>query len=72
VVAATVRPRSSRTPATLRVWNAWRDSTGTMQAWIGEAGMLVEEPARGEFVLRCSDGFDAPTFGDLVVRISRG
>jgi hypothetical protein len=43
-----------------------------MQAWIGDAGMVVEEPAPGVLVLRCSDGFDAPTFDDLVVGISRG
>jgi hypothetical protein len=72
VVTAGVRPHSSDKPATLRVWNAWRDAAGTMQAWIGDAGMRVEESAPGEVVLRCSDGFDAPTFDDLVVRISRG
>jgi hypothetical protein len=72
VVTASVRPLSAGKPATLRVWNAWRDPAGTMQAWIGDAGMLVEEPGPGEFVLRCSDGFDAPTFDDLVVRLSRG
>lgn len=69
VVTASLRPQSSRKPITLRVWNAWRDPAGTMQAWIGDAGMLVEEPAPGEVVLRCSDGFEAPTFDDLIVRL---
>jgi uncharacterized protein len=68
-VTASLRPHSLRKPATLRVWNAWRDPAGTMQSWIGDAGMLVEESAPGEVVLRCSDGFDTPTFDDLVVRL---
>jgi hypothetical protein len=69
VVTARMRPQSSRKPMTLRVWNAWRDSAGTMQAWIGDAGLLVEESGSGEVVLRCSDGFDAPTLDDLVTRL---
>jgi hypothetical protein len=68
-VTASLRPQSSATPMTLRVWNAWRDTAGTMQAWIGDAGMLVEEEGPGVVVLRCSDGFDAPTFDDLIVRL---
>lgn len=68
-VTASLRPQSSGKPMTLRVWNAWRDPAGTMQAWIGDAGMLVEEPAPGAVVLRCSDGFDAPSFDDLIVRL---
>ena len=69
VLVASLRPQSSRKPMTLRIWNAWRDPAGVMQAWIGDAGMLVEEQSPGDLVLRCSDGFDAPTFDDLVVRL---
>jgi hypothetical protein len=69
-VTASLRPASSRTPMTLRVWNAWRDPAGTMQAWTGDAGMLVEEEQPGVVVLRCSDGFDAPTFDDLIIRLA--
>lgn len=70
IVTAIVQPQSPRKPMTLRVWNAWRDPAGTMQAWIGDAGMLVEEDEPGKVVLRCSDGFDAPTFDDLVVHLT--
>jgi hypothetical protein len=66
VVTAALRPQSSEEPMTLRVWNAWRDPTGTMQAWIGDAGMIIEEPSPDTVVLHGSDGFDAPTFDDLV------
>jgi hypothetical protein len=54
-------------PMTVRIWNAWRDPAGTMHAWIGNSGMLIEEPGDGSTVLRCSDGFDDPAFDDLVV-----
>lgn len=69
-VTATVEPASTGKPVTVRAWNAWRDPAGTMQAWIGDAGMIVEEGDPGSVVLRCSDGFDAPTFDDLVVELA--
>jgi hypothetical protein len=56
----------SKGPISVRVWNAWRDPAGTMQAWIGNAGMLVERGDDHATVLRCSDGFDEPSFTDLV------
>lgn len=68
-VIASLRPDSSGKPMTVRVWNAWRDPAGTMQAWIGDAGLIVEEHA-DQVVLRCSDGFDAPKFDDLVVTLA--
>jgi hypothetical protein len=65
-VVAELQP-GGRRPMSLRMWNTWRDPQGTMQAWIGDAGMLVDE---GEpVVLRCSDGFDRPSFDDLVVEL---
>ena len=51
------------------MWNSWRDGQGAMQAWVGDAGMLVEEGEGGRIVLRCSDGFDRPSFDDLVVEL---
>lgn len=39
----------------LRIWNCWRSDTGTTQAWIGNAGMIVEEERDGA-TLRCSSG----------------
>jgi hypothetical protein len=39
----------------LRIWNCWKLADGIMHAWIGDAGMLVEE-GRGDVSIRCSDG----------------
>jgi hypothetical protein len=68
-VVATLEPDGAK-PMSVRVWNTWRDQQEATQAWIGDAGMLVEEPGDGRVVLRCSDGFDAPTFTDLVVELA--
>ena len=63
-------PAAGETSMTVRVWNAWRDTSGTMQTWIGNAGMLVEPKEDGSTVLRCSDGFGEPSFDDLVAVLS--
>ncbi|WP_157771932.1 hypothetical protein [Ralstonia solanacearum] len=39
----------------LRVWNCWLDEKGVSQAWIGNAGMIVQEEP-GRVTLRCSPG----------------
>lgn len=54
--------------AELRAWNCWRDEQGVMQAWLANAGMLVQE--EGDVViLRCSSGPGGVSFGDLVVEL---
>jgi hypothetical protein len=40
-----------------------------MQAWIGNAGMIVREGSAGEVVLCCSDGFGEASVDDLVVTL---
>lgn len=69
VIVRVVPDKGRRAPMNLRLWNAWRDPEGTMQAWIGNAGIRVEQRDDGSTVLRCSDGFDEPTFDDLVAVI---
>ncbi|MGE4427336.1 MAG: hypothetical protein AB7G37_12860 [Solirubrobacteraceae bacterium] len=69
-VTAEVRPQKSGKPVSLRLWNVWLDPAGTMQGWIGDAGILLEAEQPGTTVLRCSDGFNAPTFDDLVVTVA--
>jgi hypothetical protein len=66
-VRLVVRPATDSNPISVRVWNAWRDSAGTMQAWIGNSGIVVEEGGKA-VVLHCSDGFDEPVFDDLVAQ----
>jgi hypothetical protein len=61
-VVVALRPRGTMT---VRAWNVWRDNSGAMQAWIGDAGMLVEDGR-----LRCSDGYDRPSFTDLEVTLA--
>ena len=68
VVEAELVASEPDTQLHVRLWNCWRDPNGTVQAWIGNAGMLVEEAGSG-FRLRCSDGFDEVTFADLVASI---
>lgn len=69
-VTAQLRPKSARKPMNVRVWNVWRDPAGTMQAWIGDAGLVVEDEQEGSAVLNCSDGFDEPDFDDLRVKLT--
>lgn len=53
----------------LRVWNCW-EVNGVMHAWLGNAGMRVEQASRSTVILRCSDGHGEPSFEDLVVGIT--
>lgn len=70
VVNVKLVPAKGKGPMNVRLWNTWRDAAGTMHAWIGNAGMLVEHHDDGSTDLRCSDGFDEPTFDDLVAMLT--
>lgn len=68
-ISSLVEVNMTSTEATkLKVWNVWKGPYGVTQAWIGNAGMLVEERDNGA-KLRCSDGLGDPTFSDLVVTL---
>lgn len=56
-------------PRSLRIWNSW-EHNGVAHAWLGNAGMRVEEVEPGRFLLRCSDGEGEPNFDDLVVGVT--
>jgi hypothetical protein len=71
VTTADVRAKGSK-PVSVRMWNVWRNEGGTMQAWIGDAGIVVEDDGSGTALLRCSDGYDEPSFDDLIVRLRLG
>jgi hypothetical protein len=58
-----------RAAGEVRVWNCWREADGTMQAWLGDAGMIVEE-SNMEVRLRCSDGTSPFSPADLDVTLS--
>lgn len=53
----------------LKMWNTWIGSLGSMDAWTGNSGMLVEPTSNG-VVLKCSAGIGEPDFSDLVVEIT--
>jgi len=60
---------SARGARSLRIWNTWvRD--GVAHAWLGNAGMRVDDEGQGRYLLRCSDGAGEPTFDDLVVAVT--
>ena len=53
----------------LQISNRWRLDDGREDEWLNNYGMVVDSDTDDSFVLRCSDGFGAPSFDDLVVRI---
>lgn len=55
--------------AEFRAWNCWRDANGTMQAWLGNSGMVVEKTGSVVF-LRCSAGYHEFSPTDLEVELS--
>jgi hypothetical protein len=61
-------------PVTLQVWNSWRAESGEDRddAWIGEAGIAVDDQGSEDVLLRCSDGIGPLDFDDLVVRLRFG
>lgn len=61
-----IRFEVSQSGSELRVWNCWRDDRGVLQAWLNNAGMLLEEDGN-RIVLRCSSGPGGISFDDLVV-----
>jgi hypothetical protein len=62
--------RTGRQPLLVRMWNTWVDDMAVEQAWVGNAGIVVDETGDG-VVLHCSNGYDDPSFDDLVVAVSR-
>lgn len=56
---------------TVQLWNTWW-SDGVAQAWLGNAGFLIETDLTGDdpvVVLWCSDGVGEVSFDDLVVAV---
>jgi hypothetical protein len=52
----------------LRIWNCWRDSTGAIQAWIGNAGMVIETSSSST-VLKRSGGTSSFSPDDLELEL---
>jgi hypothetical protein len=56
-------------PIELQIWNVWQYEDGQTQAWVNNAGLVVEKRADA-MVLRCSDGYGEPDFSNLVVEVT--
>ncbi len=52
----------------LKIWNVWSIG-GAINAWIGNAGMVVAE-TDDNIWLRCSDGIGDVDFSDFVVSVA--
>jgi hypothetical protein len=63
-----VRYQPSPMGGRISFYNAWINEDGGVDAWLVNAGMLVEETAN-KMILRCSDGRGEPAFDDLIVEI---
>ena len=66
--------REAGKKAALKLWNIWRGSMGGVdvtQAWLGNAGMRIDQSGGGrELLLCCSDGEGPVDFDDLEARIT--
>jgi hypothetical protein len=57
--------------AELRVWNCWKADDGVMQAWIGDAGMVIDEDGQ-RVSIRAGDGTHPFAPRDLQVELLFG
>ncbi|MFD3512072.1 hypothetical protein [Streptomyces sp. NPDC058657] len=56
-------------PATLNVWNCWRDERGVRHSWTGNAGFLLTSPTPTSHRFACSDGLGPADFSNLVLTV---
>lgn len=61
---------ANRKQSELRIWNCWRDDNDVMNAWTGNAGLIVDEQADGRVLLRCNSRLEL-TFEDLILELTR-
>jgi hypothetical protein len=53
----------------LKMWNVWRAGRDVTQAWLGNAGMRIDQHGN-QISLRCSDGEGPVDFGNLNARVT--
>lgn len=55
----------------LNILNIWqhRDSEGRIDAWVGNAGIIIHQEEEGSFLFSCSNGIGEVHFDDIVFRI---
>jgi len=52
----------------LKIWNVW-EIDGIEQAWVGDAGIVIDQTQTDLFRLNCSNGVDGPNFNDLIFEV---
>lgn len=62
---------SQKTAGVMNIWNVWKNSEykDNVDAWIGHAGLYIEQDEDGTIVFHCSNGMQQVDFEDLVFRI---
>ena len=54
-----------------RIWNVWQyEENGRIDAWLGNCGMIVEQPDANTYILHGSCGYGEADFTDWTVRVS--
>jgi hypothetical protein len=53
----------------LNLWNIWVYTDNRVDAWVGNAGLIIEQKGEGVFLFRCSNGTGDIDFEDLVFRL---
>ncbi|GLC31553.1 hypothetical protein [Clostridium omnivorum] len=61
----------SKTTGVLNIWNVWENTEykDNIDAWIGNAGLYVDQEEDGAIVFHCSNGMQQVDFENLVFRI---
>lgn len=56
---------TSKGKSQLKIWNVWRVDA-LVNAWVGNAGMVINEIADQSIMFQCSDGVGSVDFSNLV------
>ena len=64
---------TSKANGILNIWNVWRtiNRKDSIEAWIGHAGLYIEEDGKNAVVIHCSNGIHQVDFSDLVLRMEQ-
>jgi len=56
----------------INVWNVWQniEYKDNIDAWIGNAGLYVEEIEQNTYIFYCSNGLNEVNFSDLVFKLT--
>lgn len=63
---------TKKTEGVMNIWNVWKniEYKDNVDAWIGNAGLYVEQMEAGTFIINCSNGMNEVDFSDLVFKVT--